>query len=103
MSFLYHGSCQSGLKKLEPHPSTHGNLVYATKYKELALIFSGKCGDDLTYTLFRNSDDEPWQIVERVPGAFSKMFEMNHLFILFQMQLFMIFILDFPSLFLKKE
>ena len=75
MSFLYHGSCQSGLKKLEPHHSTHGNLVYATKYKELALIFSGKCGDDLTYTLFRNSDDEPWQIVERVPGAFSKMFK----------------------------
>ena len=75
MSFLYHGSCQSGLRKLEPHPSTHGNFVYATKCKESALIFSGKCGDDLTYTLFRNNDDEPWQIVERVPGAFSKMFE----------------------------
>lgn len=28
MSFLYHGSCQSGLRKLEPHPSTHGNFVY---------------------------------------------------------------------------
>ena len=29
MSFLYHGSCQSGLKKLETYSSTHGNLVYA--------------------------------------------------------------------------
>ena len=75
MQILYHGSSQSDLTKLLPHQSTHGNFVYATKYKELALIFSGKCGDDLTYTLFRNSDDEPWQIVERVPGAFSKMFE----------------------------
>lgn len=75
MSMLYYGSSQSGLSRLAPHPSTHGNFVYATRNKELAIVFSGKCGDDLIYTLFRNSDDEPWQIVERIPGAFSKMFQ----------------------------
>lgn len=74
MQTLYHGSSQSDLTKLLPHQSTHGNFVYATKNKELAIIFSGMCGDDLTYTLFRNNDNEPWQVVERIPGAFAKMF-----------------------------
>lgn len=74
MQTLYHGSRQSDLTKLLPHQSTHGNFVYATKNKELAIIFSGRYGDDLTYTLFRNHDNEPWQVVERIPGAFSKMF-----------------------------
>lgn len=74
MQTLYHGSSQSDLTKLLPHQSTHGNFVYATKNKELAIIFSGRCGDDLTYTLFRNNDNEPWQVVERIPGAFAKMF-----------------------------
>lgn len=74
MGILYHGSNIKGLKRIEPHQSTHGNYVYATKLKELAYIFSGKAGDDCTYTLFRNSDSEPWQLVERVPEAFNVMY-----------------------------
>ena len=74
MGISYHGSNIKGLKRIEPHQSTHGNYVYATKLKELAYIFSGKAGDDCTYTLFRNSDSEPWQLVERVPDAFNVMY-----------------------------
>ncbi len=74
MGKLYHGSSKKGITRLEPHNSTHGNYVYATPYKELAIIFSKKCGDDCTYALYRNSDDEPWQLVERIPEAFNTMF-----------------------------
>lgn len=74
MGHLYHGSSKSGIKKIEPHKSTHGSYVYATELKELAIIFSGRAGDDLTYSLFRNFKDEPWQLVERVPNGFETMF-----------------------------
>ena len=74
MGVLYHGSSVSGLKKLEPRKSTHGTYVYATKYEELAVLFSGRCGDDLTYTLYRDNQDGPWKLVERVPNAFEKMY-----------------------------
>lgn len=74
MSELYHGSMRKGITELEPHRSTHGNYVYATKFKELAVIFAGRAGDDLTYSLFRNSDNEPWQLVERIPKGFDVMF-----------------------------
>lgn len=74
MGYLYHGSSESKIKRLEPRQSTHGNYVYATPYKELAIIFSGRAGDDMTYSLFRNSSDEPWQLVERVPMGFEVMF-----------------------------
>lgn len=63
-----------GITRLEPHKSTHGNYVYATPYKELAIIFSGRCGDDCTYALYRNKKDEPWIIVERIPEVFNTMF-----------------------------
>ena len=33
MGELYHGSSTRGLTRLEPHKSTHGNYLYATKYK----------------------------------------------------------------------
>lgn len=49
-------------------------LFTQQKNKELSIIFSGRYGDDLTYTLFRNNDNESWQVVERIPGAFAKMF-----------------------------
>lgn len=75
MGYLYHGSQSSGIKRLEPHKSTHGNYIYATKYKELAIIFSKKAGDNLTYSLFRNSCDEPWQLVERIPSGLDLMFK----------------------------
>ena len=74
MGEVYHGSSQSGILKLEPKKSTHGTFVYATPYKELALIFSGRCGDDLTYTLYRESKNEPWKLVERIPNVFHTMF-----------------------------
>ena len=64
MGEVYHGSSQSGISKLEPKKSTHGTFVYATPYKELAVIFSGRCGDDLTYTLYRESKNEPWKLAK---------------------------------------
>ena len=39
MGKLYHGSLERGITRLEPHKSTHGKYVYATPYKELAIIF----------------------------------------------------------------
>ena len=74
MGVLYHGSSVSGLKKLEPRKSTHGTYVYATKYEELAVLFMRKCGDDLTYTLYRDNQDGPWKLIERVPNAFKTMY-----------------------------
>ena len=73
-NIVYHGSSTSDLKVLEPHKSTHGNLVYATNYKEIATIFAKKYGHDLTYGIDRSNKDEPWIITERVPGAFDRMF-----------------------------
>ena len=70
MSYVYHGSHTSGLKKLIPHKSTHGNYVYATEDKTLPVIFSGVAGDDLVYSLFRENKGS-WQLVERVPECFS--------------------------------
>jgi len=77
MGELYHGSSTRGLTRLEPHKSTHGNYLYATKYKELAIIFSARCGDDCTYALYRNNNSEPWTLVERIPEAFNTMFSNN--------------------------
>lgn len=77
MGELYHGSSTRGLTRLEPHKSTHGNYLYATKYKELAIIFSSRCGDDCTYALYRNNNLEPWTLVERIPEAFNTMFSNN--------------------------
>ena len=74
MGTLYHGSSVSGLKKLEPRKSTHGTYVYATRYEELAVLFMRKCGDDLTYTLYRDNQDGPWKLIERVPNAFKAMY-----------------------------
>ncbi len=74
MGKLYHGSLERGITRLEPHKSTHGKYVYATPYKELAIIFSGRCGDDCTYALYRYNNDEIWQLVERIPEAFNTMF-----------------------------
>ena len=51
MGIVYHGSKEHGIKRLEPRKSTHGVYVYATPEKVLALNFSGRCGDDLTYDI----------------------------------------------------
>ena len=74
MGVLYHGSKESGLTRLDPHKSTHGDYVYATKNKDLAVLFSARCGDDFTYALYGETENGPWVIVERIPGAFDKMF-----------------------------
>ena len=74
MGEVYHGSSQSGITRLEPKKSTHGTYVYATPYKELAILFSGRCGDDLTYTLYRGNQNEPWKLIERIPNGFTTMF-----------------------------
>lgn len=76
MGIVYHGSKEHGLKRLEPRKSTHGIYVYATPEKVLALHFSGRCGDDLTYYLghFNNDKNGPWELIENIPGAFEKMY-----------------------------
>lgn len=76
MKIVYHGSKEHGLKRLEPRKSTHGEYVYATPEKVLALHFSGRCGDDLTYDIghFDNDKNGPWELVENIPGAFEKMY-----------------------------
>lgn len=76
MGIVYHGSKEHGLKRLEPRKSTHGIYVYATPEKVLALHFSGRCGDDLTYDIghFGTDKNSPWQLVENIPGAFEKMY-----------------------------
>lgn len=76
MGLVYHGSKERGIKRLEPRKSTHGVYVYATPEKVLALIFSGRCGDDLTYSLghFDTDKNGPWELVENIPLAFDKMF-----------------------------
>ena len=76
MGIVYHGSKEHGIKRLEPKKSTHGVYVYATTEKVLALNFSGRCGDDLTYEIghFDTEKDGHWELVENIPGAFEKMF-----------------------------
>lgn len=76
MGIVYHGSKEHEIKRLEPRKSTHGVYVYATPEKALALNFSGRCGDDLTYDIghFNTDKNGPWELVENIPGAFEKMF-----------------------------
>ena len=74
MGIVYHGSKEHGIKRIEPRTSTHGTYVYATPEKVLALNFSGRCGDDLTYDIGRLDNNGPWELVENIPGAFEKMF-----------------------------
>jgi len=74
MNEIFHGSLKHGLTRIEPHSSSHGNYVYGTPYRELAIIFSARCGDNYTYSLFRNKNSSPWILVERIQNAFNTMF-----------------------------
>ncbi len=76
MGIVYHGSKSHGIKQLLPMKSTHGVYVYATPDKALAVHFSGRCGDDLTYDIghFNTDKNGPWELVENIPGAFEKMY-----------------------------
>lgn len=77
MGLVYHGSKEHNIKRIEPRKSTHGNYVYATPEKVLAIHFSGRSGDDLTYGLGHYSGDKeaPWDLVEFIPGAFERMYD----------------------------
>lgn len=76
MGIVYHGSSESGLTKLEPHKSTHGEYLYATPVYELAIHFSKKCGDDLTYDIGKiEGEDKPYVLVEKIPGALELMYD----------------------------
>ncbi|MGN1372390.1 MAG: hypothetical protein ACI4XM_08980 [Candidatus Coprovivens sp.] len=88
MGIVYHGSKEHGIKRLEPRKSTHGIYVYATSEKVLALNFSGRCGDDLTYSICRSDKNGPWELVENIPGAFEKMFSNSSFIYSFSDELF---------------
>jgi len=74
MGIVYHGSHIHSIKKLEPRKSTHGTYVYATGSREMAILFSNRCGDNLTYSLGRTNKDDPFYLVERIPNSFNYMF-----------------------------
>lgn len=73
MEYVYHGSKTKGLKVLIPHESTHGKYIYATNNREIAIIMAKQFGDDATYSLELSSDGK-YDLVERIPHAFEKMF-----------------------------
>lgn len=73
MEVVYHGSSNSSLKVLNTHKSTHGNYLYATKNKIIAMHFGKRCGDDLTYA-FGKFGTDTLTLVELIPGAFEKMY-----------------------------
>lgn len=78
IGIIYHGSSEHNLKKIEPRKSTHGQYVYATREKVLAIHFSKRCGDDLTYDIGHFSSKEgPWELVENIPMALEKMYDNN--------------------------
>lgn len=67
MNYVYHASEVSGLTKLEPRVSTHGeSWVYAMEKSEYALMFLGNHSDLINQIGFV---DGVAQIVERFPGA----------------------------------
>lgn len=74
MEYVYHGSKVHDLKELTPHQSTHGNYIYATPNKSIAIVMSKCCGNDITYTFGRNDQSKPYDLVERVVDAFDKMY-----------------------------
>ena len=74
MEYVYHGSTTHGIKSLVPHKSTHGTYVYATENKLIATVMSRKYGGDLMYA-FGSCDRKVYDLVERIPHAFDKMFD----------------------------
>ena len=74
MGLIYHGSQIPNLKELRIHGSTHGNYVYATKNKGIAILFSNHIFNDSLLTISRNEETVPYELIERVPGVFDKAF-----------------------------
>lgn len=74
MEYVYHGSSTNGLKVIYPHESTHGSYVYGTTDLVVATLFCKRCGDDVTYALFK-AEDGKYNLVELLSGVFDKMFD----------------------------
>ena len=74
MELIYHGSQLKNLKELQTHKSTHGNYVYATKDKNIALLFSNHIFNDNLVTISKNSETGAYEIIERVPGILEEAF-----------------------------
>lgn len=77
MGIVYHGSSSRNMKIIDPQLSTHGTYVYATPYKEIAIVYGKRCGDDLTYSFIPNKETNKYMLIERIPGAFKKMFNVS--------------------------
>ena len=75
MGEIYHGSQIPNLKELTPHKSTHGNYVYATKDKNIALLFSNHIFNDFLLTIYKNEETGAYELTERVPGILDKAFQ----------------------------
>ncbi len=75
MKVVYHGSNFSSLETITPHQSIHGNYVYATNNKVIAIIMAHKYGSDFTYSFGRENRKDPYNLVERIPGAFDIMYK----------------------------
>lgn len=73
MEYVYHGSKIHNLKTLKPHESTHGNYLYATPNKIVAILMSKCCGSDITYTLSGDGNGH-YDLIERIPNALDKMY-----------------------------
>lgn len=70
---LYHASNTPGIKRLEPHISSHGvPYVYAIKDRLTALLF-GAPKDD--FDLLVITDDGVTEVYECYPGAFEKTYK----------------------------
>ncbi len=77
MGVVYHGSPIPNINELVTNRSTHGTYVYATHNKDIAIVMSHHCGDNATYSFGRQEKDGPFDLVERMPGVFDKMFSNN--------------------------
>ena len=76
MKKLYRGTKLAGLKQMQPQKVDHAKAyVYATPHKSEAIIYSVK-GGNVTYTnVIRCYEDQPDELIERVPGTFEKIFK----------------------------
>jgi len=77
MGFVYHGSSVGGLNILAPRISTHNkNYVYATRHREIAVVFLCKWNDFLLTLGSSGYGDKalPLTLVERYENAFEDIY-----------------------------
>jgi len=74
MEKVYHGSPIAGLKIIRPSVSTHGkSYVYATKDRELALLFLQRWNDFIFNVAY--GDDGILEVTERYANALNEIYE----------------------------